>query len=155
MQIRKPHTVKISLSTLHVPRKVSLIQKMWKQISCSPTCRFLYRTWSHAWEEARKEALGGLAVNAHCSAAHSYTTLCSWLTSPCRRHILPSNGPVKHTCSRPACCVYLHGASWYHPGDIQPESAEAAFIWSLLDLFVAFHSAKITALLFYSVEKCR
>lgn len=112
---------------------------------------------SHAWEEERQEALGFGCEHSSYSRTFVYDTVLLTLTSPCHRYISPSNGPVKCTCSRPVCCVYLHGASWYHRNNIQPESgaAEAAFIWSLLDLFVAFHSAKIMALLFYLVEKCR
>lgn len=83
----------------------------------------------------------GLAVN---NLTFIHDAVLPTHTSPCHRRILPSNGLVRCTSSRPACCVYLHGALWYHLSDTQPESgtAEAAFTSSLFDLFVAFHSAK-------------
>lgn len=84
-----------------------------------PTCRILYRTWSHAWKEERKHL--GLAVNnSSFSLTFIRYAVLPTDTRPCHRHILPWNRPVRCTCSRPACCVYSRGASWYHLSNTQP-----------------------------------
>lgn len=89
-------------------------------------------------EEKKRKHLG-LAVNdSSLGLTFTHDAVLPTHTSPCRGHISPSDGAARCACSRPARCVYLHGGSWYHRSDTQPESgtAEAAFTSSLFDLLL-------------------
>lgn len=152
------YKVKISLLMLHVPRNVSLIpmcEKTW--FSCRPACRILYKTWCHACEEKRGSTSVWLRTT-HRSASHSCATLCSRLTQVL---VVGSSYCLKDrwgwcTCSRPACCVYLHGASWYHLSDAARVRYSRSSVHLVATWFVCWISfSKNAAQLFYLVEKFR
>lgn len=131
--------VKVSLLVLYVPRNGSLIQKVWK------TC-FSNKSDSktHGVMLGKKKESTSVWLRAtNCSATHSDMTLCSWLTGPCHRHILPSNGLVRCTYSRPACCVCF--TSLYHLSDTVRVRNRRSSIHLVPTWFVAFHLAKTAA----------
>ena len=101
----------------------------------------------------------GLAANdSSFSLTFRHDAVLQTHTGPCHRHIWPSNGPVRCTCSRPACCVCIY---MEHHGTIsathsqnqgqQKQHSPCPYLICLL----LFHSAKMTAELFYLVEKFR
>lgn len=138
--------VKISLLMRFVPRNVSPVSEGEENMI------FLQSNMSYSIQNIesclgrRKEALR-FGCEQLIVQPHIHTRRCApTQTGPCRGHILPSNGPTRCACSRPACCVCLYctWSVWYHLSATHPESgpAGAAFASSLLDFFCCFSFSK-------------
>lgn len=137
---------------LYVPRNVSLIQKVENIIFL----QFIMLNMESSLRR-RKEALQLGCQHSLFSLTFIHDAVVPTHTSLCHRLLSLSDAPeVYSMCSRPAVCVYLHGASLYQQHTVRVRNSRSSIHlvppWFVCCFPLLPTTKKTTAWLFYLVE---